>query len=63
MVVFTLTSCNYTDRLKKFVLFFSEDEVVLRSEEEKKGHAWLQERDDNPEDLNVVGALYRGPKV
>lgn len=41
------------------------DGVVLRDEEEKEGHAWgwLQERDDNPEDLNVVGALYRDPKV
>ncbi|KAL1205937.1 Plant cysteine oxidase 1 [Cardamine amara subsp. amara] len=46
-----------------FEKFSSEDDVVLRSEEEKKGHAWLQERDDNPEDLNLVGALYRGPKV
>ncbi|CAA7031343.1 unnamed protein product [Microthlaspi erraticum] len=44
--------------------FSPEDDDVLRGEEERKGHhAWLQERDDNPEDLNVVGALYRGPKV
>ncbi|XP_023636879.1 plant cysteine oxidase 1 [Capsella rubella] len=41
-----------------------EDEEILRSEEEKEGYAWLQERDDKPEDhTNVVGALYRGPKV
>uniref|UniRef100_A0A1J3CVN6 cysteine dioxygenase n=1 Tax=Noccaea caerulescens TaxID=107243 RepID=A0A1J3CVN6_NOCCA len=46
-----------------FDKFSSEDDDVLRGEEERKGHAWLQERDDNPEDLNVVGALYRGPKV
>ena len=35
----------------------------MRGEVEKEGHAWLQERGDNPEDLNVVGALYTGPKV
>jgi len=52
------------DRLNVCVLLFSEDEEVLRGEEEKEGYAWLQERDDNPEDhTNVVGALYRGPKV
>ncbi|KAL0709529.1 hypothetical protein Bca4012_016507 [Brassica carinata] len=43
--------------------FSSEEDNVLRGEVEKEGHAWLQERDDNPEDLNVVGALYTGPKV
>ncbi|CAH8271148.1 unnamed protein product [Arabidopsis lyrata] len=47
-----------------FDQFSSEDDDILRSEEEKEGYAWLQERDDNPEDhTNVVGALYRGPKV
>ncbi|CAN8236360.1 unnamed protein product [Cochlearia groenlandica] len=40
---------------------YSENDDVLRGEE--KGYAWLQERDDNPEDRNVVGALYKGPKV
>lgn len=46
------------------MLLFSEEDDILRSEEEKEGYAWLQERDDNPEDhTNVVGALYRGPKV
>ncbi|CAH8361133.1 unnamed protein product [Eruca vesicaria subsp. sativa] len=43
--------------------FSSEEDNVLRGEVEKEGYAWLQERDDNPEDLNVVGALYTGPKV
>lgn len=43
--------------------FSSERDDVLRGEVEQEGHAWLQERGDNPEDLNVVGALYRGPKV
>ncbi|XP_010551864.1 PREDICTED: plant cysteine oxidase 1 [Tarenaya hassleriana] len=41
---------------------FSVDGVII-PEEEREGYAWLRERDDNPEDLNVVGALYRGPKV
>ncbi|KFK25749.1 hypothetical protein AALP_AA8G154600 [Arabis alpina] len=45
-----------------FDKFSSANGVVLR-DEEKEGHAWLQERDDNPEDLNVVGALYTGPNV
>ncbi|CAG7879343.1 unnamed protein product [Brassica rapa] len=43
--------------------FSSEGGDVLRGEVEKEGHAWLQERGDNPEDLNVVGALYTGPRV
>ncbi|KAJ0260969.1 Plant cysteine oxidase 1 [Hirschfeldia incana] len=43
--------------------FSSEEDNVLRGEGDKEGHAWLQERDDKPEDLNVVGALYTGPKV
>ncbi|KAJ4908323.1 Plant cysteine oxidase 1 [Raphanus sativus] len=43
--------------------FSSEEDNVLRGEVEKEGHAWLQERDDKPDDLNVVGALYTGPKV
>ncbi|KAF8106224.1 hypothetical protein N665_0145s0038 [Sinapis alba] len=42
--------------------FSSEEQDVLRGQVEKEGYAWLQERDDNPEDLNVVGALYGGPK-
>lgn len=41
----------------------SEEDNVLRGVVEKEGHSWLQERDDNPEDLNVVGALYGGLKV
>ncbi|XP_041008355.1 plant cysteine oxidase 2-like [Juglans microcarpa x Juglans regia] len=31
-------------------------------EEEREGHAWLQEL-DQPEDLEVVGALYIGPEI
>ncbi|KAF5735527.1 2-aminoethanethiol dioxygenase-like [Tripterygium wilfordii] len=31
-------------------------------EEEEEGYAWLQER-EKPEDLAVVGALYRGPPI
>ncbi|XP_018444858.1 plant cysteine oxidase 1 isoform X2 [Raphanus sativus] len=46
--------------LDKFSL---EEDDVLRGQVEKEGRAWLQERDDNPEDHNVVGALYGGPKV
>ncbi|VVB14548.1 unnamed protein product [Arabis nemorensis] len=46
-----------------FNKFSSANGVVLRDEEHKEGYAWLQERDDNPEDLNVVGALYTGPNV
>ncbi|CAF1783823.1 hypothetical protein HID58_089076 [Brassica napus] len=43
--------------------FSSEEDDVLRGQVERECHAWLQERDDNPEDRNVVGALYGGPKV
>ncbi|KAL0735861.1 hypothetical protein Bca4012_012071 [Brassica carinata] len=43
--------------------FSSDEDDVLTGQVEKEGHAWLQERDDNPDDLNVVGALYGGPKV
>ncbi|CAH2072710.1 unnamed protein product [Thlaspi arvense] len=46
-----------------FGKFSSEEDDVLRGGVEKEGHAWLQERDDDPDDRNVVGALYRGPKV
>ncbi|GAV70255.1 DUF1637 domain-containing protein [Cephalotus follicularis] len=31
-------------------------------EDQREGHAWLQER-EKPEDLAVVGSLYRGPKI
>ncbi|CAN8256248.1 unnamed protein product [Cochlearia groenlandica] len=54
--------CTYFQDLP-FDKFSSEHDDVLRSEEEKKGHAWLKEMDDKPNDLNVVGALYRGPNV
>ncbi|KAJ0100186.1 hypothetical protein Patl1_22143 [Pistacia atlantica] len=40
---------------------FSADGVSV-PEEEKEGYAWLQER-EKPEDLAVVGALYRGPAI
>ncbi|KAF2531741.1 hypothetical protein F2Q70_00032139 [Brassica cretica] len=43
--------------------FSSEKDDVLRGQVERECHACLQERDDNPEDRNVVGALYGGPKV
>ena len=43
--------------------WLSEEDDVLRGQVERECHAWLQERDDNPDDLNVVGALYGGPKV
>lgn len=32
-------------------------------EEEKEGYAWLQEREAEPEDIAVVGAMYKGPKI
>lgn len=53
------------DKIKDLYVLvcFSANGVVLRDEEDKEGYAWLQERDDNPEDLNVVGALYTGPNV
>lgn len=35
---------------------------VTVPEEEREGHAWLKER-EKPEDLAVVGAMYRGPRV
>ncbi|XP_024031638.1 plant cysteine oxidase 2 [Morus notabilis] len=41
---------------------FSVDGVAV-PEEEKESHAWLQEREILPEDLAVVGAPYRGPKI
>lgn len=31
-------------------------------EEEREGHAWLQELEE-PKDLEVVGAMYRGPEI
>lgn len=31
-------------------------------DEQKGGYAWLKER-EKPEDLTVVGALYKGPKM
>lgn len=31
-------------------------------EEERESHAWLQEI-EKPDDLAVVGASYRGPKI
>ncbi|KAF3444760.1 hypothetical protein FNV43_RR14453 [Rhamnella rubrinervis] len=40
---------------------FSVDGITV-PEEEKEGYAWLNER-EKPEDLAVVGALYRGPKI
>lgn len=32
------------------------------AEEKKEVYAWLQER-EKPDELDVVGALYRGPKL
>ncbi|KAJ4851412.1 hypothetical protein Tsubulata_030612 [Turnera subulata] len=40
---------------------FSVDGVSV-PEEEREGHAWLQER-DKPEDFTVVGAQYLGPQI
>lgn len=34
----------------------------MAAEEEKDGYAWLKER-EKPEDFNVVGAAYNGPKI
>ena len=31
-------------------------------EEERKGYEWLRER-ENLEDIDVVGAMYRGPRI
>ncbi|CAH8327900.1 unnamed protein product [Eruca vesicaria subsp. sativa] len=60
--------CNGEGRHCTYFLEFPldkshQEDDVLRGQVEREGHAWLQERDDNPEDLNVVGALYGGPKV
>ncbi|XP_047311707.1 plant cysteine oxidase 2 [Impatiens glandulifera] len=33
------------------------------SDIDKRSHAWLKERKDNPEDLTVVGGLYSGPAI
>lgn len=41
---------------------FSVDGVSV-PEEEKDGYAWLQEREERPEDLAVIGAMYRGPTI
>ncbi|GAB4831630.1 hypothetical protein Ancab_005641 [Ancistrocladus abbreviatus] len=37
-------------------------EGVAVAEDEKHSYAWLKER-ERPEDLTVVGAFYRGPKI
>ncbi|CAL5370628.1 unnamed protein product [Camellia sinensis] len=41
---------------------FSVDGVSV-PEEERERYAWLQEREENPEDLTVVGGMYSGPKI
>ncbi|KAL9684786.1 hypothetical protein QQ045_022227 [Rhodiola kirilowii] len=40
---------------------YSADGVSV-AEEERESHAWLEDGGD-PEELSVVGALYRGPKI
>jgi hypothetical protein len=45
-----------------FCLKISVDGVSV-PEEEREDYAWLQEREIKPEDLPVVGAHYRGPKI
>ncbi|PIA27948.1 hypothetical protein AQUCO_07400054v1 [Aquilegia coerulea] len=37
-------------------------EVRSVAENEREGYVWLEER-EKPDDFNVVGAMYRGPKV
>ena len=44
-----------------FFCEFSVDGVSIPGEE-KEGYAWLQET-EKPDDLAVVGALYRGPQI
>jgi cysteamine dioxygenase len=46
------------------IIFLSDKAVngVSIPEEEKEGHAWLQER-ETPEDLTFVGELYGGPVI
>lgn len=65
ILAFTRMTCSQKKQIKGFLLHVlcAEEDNVLRGEVEKEGHAWLQERDDKPDDLNVVGALYTGPKV
>ncbi|KAK9272203.1 hypothetical protein L1049_002574 [Liquidambar formosana] len=41
---------------------FSVDGVSV-PEDEREDYAWLQEREEKPEDIAVVGATYRGPKI
>lgn len=41
---------------------FSVDGISV-PEEEREGYAWLQEREEKPDELAVVGAMYRGPKI
>ena len=48
--------------LDYFFLFGISVDGVSVPEEEREGYAWLQER-EKPEDLTVVGATYRGPKI
>jgi len=40
----------------------SVDGVVV-AEEEKKGYAWLKEREEKPEDLTVTALMYSGPTI
>ncbi|CAA7055362.1 unnamed protein product [Microthlaspi erraticum] len=41
---------------------FSVDGVDV-AEEEKEGHAWLTEREEEPEDLTVMALMYSGPTI
>uniref|UniRef100_A0A1J3ICM9 cysteine dioxygenase n=1 Tax=Noccaea caerulescens TaxID=107243 RepID=A0A1J3ICM9_NOCCA len=41
---------------------FSVEGVVV-AEEEKEGHAWLKEREEEPEDLTVKALMYSGPTI
>ncbi|XP_050220732.1 plant cysteine oxidase 1 [Mercurialis annua] len=41
---------------------FSVDGVSV-PEDETEGYAWLQERENTPEELYIVGELYRGPRI
>ncbi|XP_019059210.1 PREDICTED: plant cysteine oxidase 2-like [Tarenaya hassleriana] len=41
---------------------FSVEGVSVR-EEERKGYAWLKEREEKPEDLTVVAMMYTGPTI
>ncbi|XP_010242380.1 PREDICTED: plant cysteine oxidase 2 isoform X2 [Nelumbo nucifera] len=52
--------CTYY-RDFQYTSFSGDAELV--PEEEREGYAWLEEREKKPDDLNVVGAMYTGPKI